>query len=178
MTIEIDEAVRNAAATGNATALKELMALHGSLLVRLDDDPAEFTSLHLTSASGNVEAVRFLLAVPVQADPCAARKNNFTPLHAAAMQGHATICEILIGAGQMRTSKQIRRDMLRFTVQHSPGMSMPFGYYLQMERIEHLRTTATNSQRTPHSAPGRRKRFVCSILKAERKHASCGSRVS
>ena len=99
MTIEIDEAVRNAAATGNATALKELMALHGPLLVRLDDDPAEFTSLHLASASGNVEAVRFLLAAPVQADPCAARKNNFTPLHAAAMQGHATICEILIGAG-------------------------------------------------------------------------------
>jgi uncharacterized protein len=99
MTIEIDEAVRNAASTGNATVLKELVALHGPLLVRMDGDPAELTALHLASASGNVEAVRFLLAHPVHADPCAARNNNFTPLHAAAMQGHASICEILIGAG-------------------------------------------------------------------------------
>jgi ankyrin repeat protein len=43
--------------------------------------------------------VRFLLASPVGADPRAARNNNFTPLHSAAMQGHAAVCEILIGAG-------------------------------------------------------------------------------
>lgn len=99
MTIEIDEAVRSAASAGNVAALKELVALHGPILVRLDGDPTELTALHLASASGNVEAVRFLLGSPVQADPCAARNNNFTPLHAAAMQGHAIICEILIGAG-------------------------------------------------------------------------------
>jgi cytohesin len=99
MAIEIDEAVRNAAATGNATALKELVALHGPMSVRLDDDPAELTALHLACASGSVEAVRFLLSPPILADACAVRNNNFTPLHAAAMQGHATICEMLIGAG-------------------------------------------------------------------------------
>ena len=67
--------------------------------VRLDGDPVELTTLHLASASGNIEAVRFLLSPPVEADPCAARNNNFTPLHAAAMQGHAAVCEVLIGAG-------------------------------------------------------------------------------
>ena len=43
--------------------------------------------------------MRFLLAQPVGADPRAARNNNFTPLHSAAMQGHAAVCEVLIGAG-------------------------------------------------------------------------------
>ncbi len=99
MANKIDEAVRNAAVSGDAAALKELVAMHGPALVRLDGDPVELTALHLASASGKIEAVRFLLARPVEADPCAARNNNFTPLHAAAMQGHAAVCELLINAG-------------------------------------------------------------------------------
>lgn len=99
MTNKIDEAVLNAAISGDVAALKELSALHGPALVRCDDDPDELTSLHLASASGRIEAVRFLLASPVEADPRAARNNNFTPLHSAAMQGHAAVCEELIRAG-------------------------------------------------------------------------------
>lgn len=99
MTIEIEDSVRNAAKSGDVAALKALVALHGPTVVRLGDDPSELTALHLASASGVVEAVRYLLGAPVEADPCAARNNNFTPLHAAAMQGHALICEVLIAAG-------------------------------------------------------------------------------
>lgn len=48
MTIEIDEAVRNAASTGDVTALKELVAMHGPRLVRLhisfDDSFGNYTS--------------------------------------------------------------------------------------------------------------------------------------
>ena len=99
MAHKINEAIKSAAVAGDVAALKELVAMHGPALVRLDGDPVELTTLHLASASGNIEAVRFLLSPPVEADPCAARNNNFTPLHAAAMQGHAAVCEILIGAG-------------------------------------------------------------------------------
>jgi cytohesin len=95
----IAEAVKNAAAAGDVAALKQLVAAHGGAAVRSDGDPAELTALHWAAASGSVEAVRFLLAAPVGADPRAARNNNFTPLHSAAMQGHAAVCEVLIGAG-------------------------------------------------------------------------------
>jgi cytohesin len=93
------ETVKHAATTGDVTALRQLVATHGAPAVRLDGDPEELTVLHWAAASGNIEAVRFLLAPPVGADPRAARNNNFTPLHAAAMQGHAAVCEVLLGAG-------------------------------------------------------------------------------
>ena len=95
----IAEAVKNAAIAGDVAALTRLVAAHGGPAIRMDSDPAELTTLHWAAASGSVEAVRFLLAAPVEADPCAARNNNFTPLHSAAMQGHAAVCELLIGAG-------------------------------------------------------------------------------
>lgn len=103
------EAVKIAATTGDVAALRQLVAVHGGAAVRQDGDPAELTTLHWAAASGSVEAVRFLLAPPVGADPRAARSNNFTPLHAAAMQGHAAVCEVLLSAGagvNVQTSPQ------------------------------------------------------------------------
>jgi ankyrin repeat protein len=99
MANELAEVVKNAALAGDVAALEQLVATHGGAAVRLDGDPAELTALHWAAASGNVEAVRILLASPVGADPRAARNNNITPLHSAAMLGHAAVCEILIGAG-------------------------------------------------------------------------------
>src|SRR5580704_9113447 len=95
----IAHAVKNAALAGDVTALRQLIAAHGGASVRLDGDPAELTALHWAAASGNAEAVRLLLAPPVGADPRASRNNNFTPLHSAAVQGHATVCQVLIDAG-------------------------------------------------------------------------------
>lgn len=95
----IAEAVKNAAIAGDVAALNHLVATHGGPAVRLDGDPAELTALHWAAASGSVEAVRLLLAMPVGGDPRAARNNNFTPLHSAAMQGHAAVCEVLLQAG-------------------------------------------------------------------------------
>ncbi len=99
MTNELVDAVKTAAASGDVTALRGLVATHGGPAIRLDNNPEELTALHWAAASGNVEAVRFLLGVPVEADPRAARMNNFTPLHSAAMQGHADVCEVLLNAG-------------------------------------------------------------------------------
>jgi cytohesin len=93
------ETMKKAAISGDVAALTQLVAAHGGPAVRADDDPAELTTLHWAAASGSVEAVRFLLGPPVGADPRAARGNNFTPLHSAAMQGHAAVCEVLLGAG-------------------------------------------------------------------------------
>lgn len=93
------EAVKNAAIAGDVAALTQLVATHGGSAVRLDGDPGELTALHLAAASGKVEAIQFLLATPVEADPGAVRINNFTPLHSAAMQGHADVCEALLRAG-------------------------------------------------------------------------------
>jgi uncharacterized protein len=95
----VAEAVKSAAVAGDVATLEQLAATHGGAAVRLDGDPAELTALHWAAASGSVGAVRFLLAPPVGADPRAARNNAFTPLHAAAMQGHAAVCEVLLGAG-------------------------------------------------------------------------------
>ena len=99
MADELAEAVKQAATTGDVAALRQLVVARGGPAVRLDCDPEELTALHWAAASGSVEAVRFLLAPPVGADPRAARNNNFTPLHAAAMQGHAAVCEVLLAAG-------------------------------------------------------------------------------
>ncbi len=93
------EVVKTAAVAGDVSSLKQLLDTHGGISIRMDSDPAELTALHWAAASGNVEAVQFLLGPLVGADPSAARNNNFTPLHSAAMQGHAAVCEVLIGAG-------------------------------------------------------------------------------
>src|SRR5688500_4011195 len=96
---ELAEAVTKAAVAGDVAAIQQLAATHGGEAIRLDGDPAELTALHWAAASGSVEAVRFLLGPPVGADPRAARGNNFTPLHSAAMRGHAAVCEVLLAAG-------------------------------------------------------------------------------
>ena len=117
---EIAEALKTAAITGDVAALKQLTDAHGGTIVRLDTDPAELTSLHWAAASGNVEAVRFMLAPPVGADPGAARNNNFTPLHSAAMQGHAAACELLLAAG---AGVNIQTDPQRYAPLHSAAFA-------------------------------------------------------
>jgi ankyrin repeat protein len=99
MTTDIAEAVYSAATAGDITALEKLISSYGAAAVRADHDPGELTALHWAAAAGNLDAVRFLLAPPVSADATAPRINNFTPLHSAAMQGHAAVCKLLIDAG-------------------------------------------------------------------------------
>ncbi|HEY1065336.1 MAG TPA: ankyrin repeat domain-containing protein [Pirellulales bacterium] len=91
--------VMHAAAVGDVAELTRLVETAGAAVVRLDDDPGEHTALHIAAASGKVAAVEYLLSPAVGADPRAARINNFTPLHSAAMYGHKGVVETLLKAG-------------------------------------------------------------------------------
>ena len=98
-TQEPSNQARDAARRGDRAALDRLLELHSAADVRAEDDPLELTSLHLAAASGNEEIVDFLLSEAISSDPTAARVNNFTPLHAAAMHGWARVCTRLLEAG-------------------------------------------------------------------------------
>jgi cytohesin len=79
--------------------LKQLAESHGAEAIRLEDAPEEITGLHHAAASGFPKLVEFYLSPAIGSDPKAARGNNFTPLHSAAMFGHTAICEALLDAG-------------------------------------------------------------------------------
>jgi ankyrin repeat protein len=101
--------VLNAATKGDVASLARLVEAEGAVAVRLEGLPEELTALHLAAGAGQLEAVNYLLSADVGADPRAARVNNFTALHAAAMHGHAAVCEILLQAGaevNVQTSPQ------------------------------------------------------------------------
>ena len=91
---------RVAAQVGDLDCLKSLLVEFGADSVRgSGDDPEEFTSLHLAAAGNHLETIEFLLSEEVAADVNALVGNNFSPLHAAAMQGNSEACDRLLAAG-------------------------------------------------------------------------------
>jgi uncharacterized protein len=114
------DAILYAATTGDVAALARLVATEGSAAVRLDDNPEELTALHLAAAAGRLEVVNYLLSPAVGADPRAARINNFTPLHSAAMKGHAAICDVLLRAG---AGVNVQTDPQRYAPLHSAAFA-------------------------------------------------------
>jgi ankyrin repeat protein len=109
MALKLRDLVLQAATKGDVVALARLVDSEGPVAVRLEAEPQELTALHLAAGAGQLEAVNYLLSAAVGADPRAARINNFTPLHAAAMHGYAAVCEVLLRAGaevNIQTSPQ------------------------------------------------------------------------
>lgn len=109
-----------AAVEGDLATIKAFVDKLGVDAVRLDDDPEEMTLLHVAAAGGSLAVVLYLLAPPVSADPLSLRANNFTPLHAAAMKGHAAVCEALIQAG---ADPNIQTEPQRYSPLHSAAFS-------------------------------------------------------
>lgn len=96
---ELREHIVAAALQGDLQLLVRIVEAVGPLTARLDDDPDELTTLHMACSAGHCGLVEYLLSSAVGSDPCAARRNAFTPLHAAAMNGHTEVCRQLIGHG-------------------------------------------------------------------------------
>lgn len=96
---DLREHIQAAAVTGDLPLLRRLVESFGADTVRLEDDPEELTTLHYACSSGHIALVNYLLSPAVASSPTAARNNAFTPLHAAAMNGHADICEVLLARG-------------------------------------------------------------------------------
>lgn len=84
---------------GDLSQLEALVVEHGAEAIRADTNPEELTALHWAAGAGDLKIVRYLMSDAIQADPRATRINNFTPLHTAAMQGRAEVCQELLEAG-------------------------------------------------------------------------------
>lgn len=93
--------------SGDLLHLKQVHHLYGAAFLRQDDNPHELTTLHHAAAAGAAEVVAYLLGPDVQADASAARNNEFTPLHAAAMFGHTAVCKLLLDHGAALNAQTI-----------------------------------------------------------------------
>lgn len=93
------EQIVQMAQQGDVETMRALLEALGSATVRADGDPDQLTALHWACAAGHGDLVAFLLSDAVGADPGALRGNSFSPLHAAAMEGHADVCRMLLESG-------------------------------------------------------------------------------
>lgn len=113
---DLTATVFQAAEMNDVATLIKLLANHGAQALRQDSKPRRLTTLHLAAACGAREAVDYLLSDAVRADPKAARENNFTPLHAAAMHGQTAICEVLLREG---AEVNVQTDPQKYAPLHS-----------------------------------------------------------
>lgn len=114
---------QTAAEADNVSLLKAIFDAEGRAVFGSEDTDI-LTTLHFAAASGSLDAVRFLLSDAVGADVNAARGNNFTPLHAAAMNGHSEVCRVLLEKG---ASPNVQTDPQGYVPLHSAAWAGHIG---------------------------------------------------
>jgi len=83
----------------NLQEIKELALNYGNEAIKCNHEQAELAPIHIAAGLGNTEIVSFFLNSPINEDPGLRRVNNFTPLHAAAMEGHTAVVKLLVEKG-------------------------------------------------------------------------------
>ena len=96
---DLSQRLMDAAKEDDVASLRALVTGLGSGALRGGPDPEKLTLLHYAAAAGSLGVVGFLASDAVGADINAARGNNFTPLHGAAMNGHESVCGLLVELG-------------------------------------------------------------------------------
>lgn len=117
---DLTDTVFQAAEANEVSTLARVLDEHGAQVLRQDSEPSQLTTLHLAAARGSKEAVDYPLSAAAKADPKAARSNNFTPVHAAAMHGHTEICEVLLRDG---AQVNIQTDPQKYAPLHSAAFA-------------------------------------------------------
>lgn len=128
MKSSLEATILQAIKQGNLSQLEALVEEHGAEAIRADTNPEELTALHWAAGAGDLKIVCYLMSDAIQADPRATRINNFTPLHAAAMQGHSEVCQELLETGVDVNVQTIPQG-------YAPLHSAAYGGYLEAIKV-------------------------------------------
>ena len=143
----ITEKVIQSAVVGDLAVLRGIAKQHGVTAVKAEGAPDELTAIHVAAAAGREDIVRFSLSGEIGADPRTARDNNFAPLHAAAMQDNARICQLLLDNG---ADPNAQTDPLDYSPLHSAAWRGHVGADSSSARIRCTDRPAHLPWRNPH----------------------------
>lgn len=96
--------------------------------IKCNSIPEELASIHWAAGAGNIEIVKYLLSDEVNENPSLTRGNNFSPLHAASMNGFTKIVELLIEKG---ANVNVQTDPQKYAPIHSAS----FGGHLETIKV-------------------------------------------
>jgi len=121
---QIMELIRN----GKNEEFLKLATEIGKEKIKCNSNQEELASIHWAAGSGNIEIVKYLLSDEVNECADLTRSNNFSPLHAASMNGFTKIVELLIEKG---ANVNIQTDPQKYAPIHSAS----FGGHLETIKV-------------------------------------------
>lgn len=121
---QIEELIRN----GNNEEFLKVATEIGEEKIKCNSNQEELASIHWAAGSGNIEIVKYLLSDNINESADLTRSNNFSPLHAAAMNGFTKIVELLIENG---ANVNVQTDPQKYTPIHSAS----FGGHLETIKV-------------------------------------------
>lgn len=122
--LQIEELIRNGKNEEFLKVAKEI----GKEKIKCNSNQEELAAIHWAAGSGNLEIVTYLLSDEVNESANLTRSNNFSPLHAASMNGFTKIVELLIEKG---ANVNIQTDPQKYAPIHSAS----FGGHLDTIKI-------------------------------------------
>jgi len=113
---QIEELIRK----GNNEAFLKVAAEIGKEKIKCNANQEELASIHWAAGSGNFEIVKYLLSDEINENANLTRNNNFSPLHAAAMNGFTKIVKLLIEKG---ANVNVQTDPQKYAPIHSASFA-------------------------------------------------------